>query len=269
MIASTSTSTTGHQLLALVFTYTRKVARTLIFTATFNERGNVEAWVKGSHRACPEADLLVIDDSSPDGTGYLLDDLAREALYLKIIHRPEKLGLASAHLMAMQLAQQGAYDHLITMDADGSHQAQQIPELLQAAASFDFVIGSRYRGGAHRAAIGRRLLSWAANSAARTLLPTGLSEYTTSFRVFNRSARDVVLNACLHDEGYAFFLEVVEVIHRAGLTTAEVPIQFLDRVYGSSKIPRTQILRSAGVLLSLWGQRVSSRRRLGNGSSTK
>ena len=228
----------------------------------------MEAWVSGSHRACPEADLLVIDDSSPDGTGYLLDAISRKTPCLKIVHRPQKLGLASAHLMAMQLAQQGAYDHLITMDADGSHQTHQIPELLQAAANADFVIGSRYRGGSHRAGVGRRLLSWGANSFARTLLPTGLSEYTTSFRVFNRSAREVVLDATLRDEGYAFFLEVVEVIHRAGLTATEVSIEFLDRVYGSSKIPRTQILRSAGVLLSLWGQRVSRQRSSRKGAST-
>ncbi len=80
--------------------------RTLIFTATFNERGNVEAWVRGSHRACPDADLLVIDDSSPDGTGSLLEEIAQEAPYLRLIHRSEKQGLASAHLMAMRFAQE-------------------------------------------------------------------------------------------------------------------------------------------------------------------
>ena len=234
---------------------------TLIFTATFNERGNVEAWVRGTHRACPDADLLVIDDSSPDGTGSLLEEIALEASYLRLIHRLEKQGLASAHLMAMRFAQENSYDLLVTMDADGSHQAWQIPELLQAARDVDFVIGTRYRGGHHRAGAGRRLLSWGANSAARALLPTGLSEYTTSFRVFSPTALDVVLNASLRDEGYAFFLEVVEAIHQAGLTVTEVPIEFLDRVYGSSKIPRAQIMTSMGVLITLWRQRLSNGKR--------
>jgi len=107
------------------------VPRTLIFTATFNERGNVEAWVRGSHRACPDADLLVIDDSSPDGTGSLLEEIAQEAPYLRLVHRSEKQGLASAHLMAMRFAQENSYDLLVTMDADGSHQACRFPNCFE------------------------------------------------------------------------------------------------------------------------------------------
>ena len=232
--------------------------RTLIFTATFNEKGNVEAWVRGVHRACPDGDLLVIDDSSPDGTGQLLDDIAKESPYLEVIHRPGKLGLASAHLQAMRHALDQGYDLLVTMDADGSHQPWQIPDLVDAANGVDFVIGTRYRGGHHRAGMSRRVLSWGANSVARTLLPTGLSEYTTSFRVFDRRALSAIVNASLRDEGYAFFLETVEAVYQAGLSIAEVPIEFLDRVYGSSKIPRTQIITSVGVLLSLWQRRLFS-----------
>ena len=104
-------------------------------------------------------------------------------------------------------------------------------------------------------------MSWGANSAARALLPTGLSEYTTSFRVFSPTACDVVLSASLRDEGYAFFLEVIEAIYQAGLTVTEVPIEFLDRVYGSSKIPRAQIMRSMGVLITLWKQRLFNGKR--------
>ena len=237
--------------------------RTLIFTATFNEKGNVEAWVRSVHRACPDADLLVIDDSSPDGTGQLLDDIAKESPYLEVIHRPGKLGLASAHLHAMRHALDQGYDLLVTMDADGSHQPWQIPDLVDAANGVDFVIGTRYRGGHHRAAVSRRVLSWGANSVARTLLPTGLSEYTTSFRVFDRRALSAIVNASLRDEGYAFFLETVEAVYQADLSIVEVPIEFLDRVYGSSKIPRTQIITSVGVLLSLWQRRLFSGNRHG------
>ena len=149
------------------------------------------------------------------------------------------------------------------MDADGSHQPWQIPDLLSAADGVDFVIGTRYRGGRHRAGVGRRVLSWGANSVARTLLPTGLSEYTTSFRVFDRRALSAIVNASLRDEGYAFFLETVEAVYQANLSIAEVPIEFIDRVYGSSKIPRTQIITSVGVLLSLWQRRLVSGKRRG------
>jgi dolichol-phosphate mannosyltransferase len=239
------------------------VPRALIFTATFNEKGNVEAWVRGAHRACPDAELLVIDDSSPDGTGELLDDIAKDSPYLEVVHRSGKLGLASAHLHAMRHALDRGYDLLVTMDADGSHQPWQIPDLLSAADGVDFVIGTRYRGGHHRAGLGRRVLSWGANSMARTMLPTGLSEYTTSFRVFDRKAMAIVVNASLRDEGYAFFLETVEAVYQADLSIAEVPIEFTDRVYGSSKIPRTQIVTSVGVLLGLWQRRLVSGKRRG------
>ena len=235
------------------------MARTLVFTATFNERENVEAWIEGVSQSCPDADLLVIDDSSPDGTGDLLDDLSRKYQALTVVHRPEKSGLASAHLAAMRYAQEDGYEYLVTMDADGSHQPWQIPHLLEVSDSFDFIIGSRYHGGSHRASMLRRVLSWGANSAARTMLPTGLTEYTTSFRVLNENARQVVLSASLRDDGYAFFLEVVEAIHQSGLLMAEIPIIFIDRVHGSSKIPRTQILTSMRVLIELWRQRIRSR----------
>lgn len=237
------------------------MTRILVFTATFNEKDNIEAWVRGAHRACPDADLLVIDDASPDGTGDLLNVIAGESEFLTVVHRSGKLGLASAHKAAMRYALDQGYDVLVTSDADGSHQPWQIPDLIRAADGVDFVIGTRYRGGQHRAALGRRLLSWGANSLARVLLPTGLSEYTTSFRVFNRQALTVIVNASARDEGYAFFLESVEAMYQAQLSVTEVPITFLDRVYGASKIPRTQIFTSMQVLINLWSQRLVNGKR--------
>ena len=234
------------------------MSRTLVFTATFDEKENVEAWVRGAHDACPDADLLVIDDSSPDGTGESLDLIAQKAPYLTVIHRPRKMGLASAHIHAMRFALEGGYSRLVTMDADGSHQTRQIPDLIRVADDFDFVIGTRYRGGSHQAKVLRQCLSGAANFLARLLLPTGLSEYTTSFRVFSRSALSVITNSAPPDQGYAFFLESVEIVHQAHLSMTEVPITFLDRTFGSSKIPRTQIFSSAWVLFSLHHRRVLS-----------
>lgn len=234
---------------------------TLIFTATFNEAGNIEAWVSGVCSSVPEADLLVIDDGSPDGTGKILDELAAAQPRLRVIHRPGKAGLASAHLRAVEEARSRNYDLLVTMDADGSHQPHQIPALLEAAKEADFVIGTRYRGGSHSAGPLRRILSLGANRLTMLILPTGLSEYTTSFRVFDRKAMDVVNTTEFTAGGYAFFLECVEVMYQSGMRMVEVPIDFIDRTHGQSKIPKSQIALSMGALASLGANRWFGKRK--------
>lgn len=237
------------------------MTRTLVFTATFNERDNIEAWISGVNSAVPDADILVIDDNSPDGTGAILEELTFTYPQLRVIHREGKSGLASAHIRAVEEARLLNYDYLVTMDADGSHQPKQIPQLLAAIPNADFVIGTRYRGGSHRAGAGRRVLSSGANILTRILLPTGLSEYTTSFRVFDRAAMDVVARTEFTTGGYAFFLECVEVLHQSGLRLAEVPIDFIDRTAGESKIPRSQIALSMHALILLGWRRRTTRSR--------
>lgn len=227
----------------------------LVFTATYCEEENIEAWVRGVHTHRPDADILVVDDSSPDETGAILQRLQGEIPRLQIHTRPGKLGLSSAHLYAIDRGLAGRYDRLVTMDADGSHQPSQIARLIEASATADFVIGTRYRGGSHQAAHFRRFLSLGANKAARRLLPMGLSEYTTSFRVFTPTALTSISNASFEGGGYAFFIECLEVMHNDGLVLAEAPIDFLDRTGGKSKIPRTQILLSAKALFHLSRQR--------------
>jgi dolichol-phosphate mannosyltransferase len=235
--------------------------RVLVFTATYDERETIEHWVRGVAVRCPEADMLVVDDSSPDGTALLLEELRREFPQLRVHVRAGKEGLNTAHLYALEYGLDQGYDRVVTMDADGSHQPKQIPELLRAADAAEFSIGTRYRGGSHQAALMRRVLSRGANTLARTLLPMGLSEYTTSFRVFTPPALQVVTTADFHFRGYAFFIECLEVMHRAGVTIAEVPIDFLDRTGGVSKIPRAQILLSVEALGQLAWQRRSARSR--------
>ena len=227
------------------------MARVLVFTATYDEARNAPIWVSGVKSAVPEADLLVVDDGSPDGTGRILDDIAANDPSLKVIHRLGKSGLASAHLLAMQYALEHGYQVLITMDADGSHLPAQIPRLLEAVAASDFVVGTRYRGGSHRAGALRRTLSAGANGLARVLLPTGLSEYTTSFRAFDTDALQTLVNAKFTTGGYAFFVECIEILHQSGLRMTEVPIDFVDRTHGSSKIPKSQIFMSVEALLSM------------------
>jgi glycosyltransferase involved in cell wall biosynthesis len=128
------------------------VASELVFTATYCEQENIEAWVRGVHLHRPEADILVVDDSSPDDTGTILKRLQAEIPQLSVHTRPGKMGLSSAHLYAIDRGIAGCYDRVVTMDADGSHQPSQIARLIEASGSADFVIGTRYRGGSHQAA---------------------------------------------------------------------------------------------------------------------
>ena len=231
----------------------------LVFTATYNEARNAPIWVKGVRAAAPEADLLVIDDGSPDGTGQILDALAADDPKLTIIHRTGKSGLASAHLAAMNYALENEYQVLVTMDADGSHLPAQIPNLLSALPENDFVVGTRYGGGSHRAGSLRRLLSAAANGLARAVLPTGLSEYTTSFRAFDRRALEELVSATFTTGGYAFFVECIEILHSARMRMTETPIDFVDRAHGSSKIPKSQVLMSMKALASMGVRRRNPR----------
>jgi len=229
--------------------------RPLIFTATYNERESIGNWIRRTANAQPEADILIVDDSSPDGTQEIIEDVRKEFPQVVLISRPGKQGLATAHLLAMEYARKHEYDVLVTMDADGSHQPEQIEAVLGGLRGADFCIGTRTRGGSHQAPLLRRGLSHGANIAARILLPTGMSEYTTSFRAFTPKAIDVVLAHEYTHGGYAFFVECIEVLYQAGIQMAEVPIDFLDRQGGTSKIPKNQIFMSAQALLALSWQR--------------
>ena len=235
------------------------MARLLVFTATYNEAENIESWVRRVTMAAPDADILVVDDNSPDGTGRILDRLAGEIGSLIVVHRGGKSGLASAHLEAMRFAQEHEYEVLVTLDADGSHLPEQIPRLLDVLPSADFVIGTRSRGGTHQAGLLRQILSSGANGLARVMIPTGLSEYTTSFRAFDRDAMDVLTGSEFVSGGYAFFVECIEILHQAGLLLIEVPIDFVDRTHGTSKIPKSQIFMSIQALVTLGVRRRSGR----------
>lgn len=231
------------------------LADELVFTATYNEEATIENWVRGVAQYRPEADMLVVDDSSPDRTGQILGLLQEEFPRLHVHTRAGKQGLNTAHLYALTYGLETGYSRVATMDADGSHQPAQIPQLMAAAENAQFVIGTRYKGGSHQAPPFRRALSRGANTAARVLLPMGISEYTTSFRVFTPPALRVVTSSDFQFRGYAFFIECLEVLRREGITMAEVPIDFLDRTGGESKIPRAQIFLSIEALGQLAWQR--------------
>lgn len=234
-------------------------SRELIFTATYCEATNIEEWIRAVAVARPWAHILIIDDNSPDGTSDLVRALQHEYPQVRLIVREGKQGLGSAHLAAMKFALREKYDVFVSLDADLSHQPAQIIDVVAALPADGFAIGTRSRGGTHQASLLRQILSKGANRTARLLLPTGLSEYTTSMRAFSPRALTVLVGAEFRHGGYAFFIESIEVLYGAGIPLSETPIDFLDRRGGHSKIPRTQIFTSMAALGALSVRRSSQK----------
>jgi 2-polyprenyl-3-methyl-5-hydroxy-6-metoxy-1,4-benzoquinol methylase len=226
--------------------------RVLVFTATYCEAENVKLLCRDILALPVQADILIVDDNSPDGTGDVLDHMAENEARLAIVHRPRKLGLGSAHKLAMTYAVQHDYDVLVTMDADLSHAPEEIPRLLSKLEEVDFVIGSRYmRGGKCEYTGYRRNISVLANILARRLLGIPLHEFTTSFRAFRVPMLAEIQFSRIRSQGYSFFMEALWHIYRAGRTCAEVPITFSDRVHGESKIPKNEIFNGMRKLAEL------------------
>ena len=234
--------------------------RVLVFAATYNERDNVETLSRAVLSQSPDYDLLIVDDASPDGTGTLLDQMCRAEPRLRVIHRAGKLGLGTAHKLAMVQAIAEAAPVLVTLDADMSHDPADIPRLVAALDGADFAIGSCHMpGGAILLKFHRRLLSIGANRLARLLLGVPLTEFTKSLRAFRVPMLARLDLRRLEAEGYAFFVETVFLVARSGARLAEIPIRFQDRREGQSKISRVEILRGIATLFRLFGRRLIDR----------
>jgi dolichol-phosphate mannosyltransferase len=235
----------------------------LVFTATYNEADNIASLVEAVFQALPCCEMLVVDDNSPDGTGQLLDDLAAREPRLHVIHRPGKNGLGTAHKLAFRYALEHAYDALVTMDADFSHDPAALPEMVRQLEQAEFVIGSRYtRGGSSEQTLPRVVLSRSANSLTRVLLGIPVRETTTSYRGFQRSLMRRLDLDTIRSEGYSFFVESIYQVKRRARTTgataamAEFPIRFADRRAGLTKISRKEIWRGVTTLARLAAQRI-------------
>jgi len=229
------------------------MTKTIVFTATYNEKDNIENFTSKIFEIDNSIKLLVIDDNSPDKTYEILEQISKKNDNLILIKRERKLGLNTAHIMAYEYALKNDYDKLITLDADFSHDPNEIGKIIDYLDEYDFVIGSRYvNGGKNVQPLFRYLISYLGNKLIKFLLKSSFNEFTTSYRGFNlKKLNNFNLNQ-IKGNGYSFFMETVIVLERLKYKSFEFPIHFKDRIYGKSKIPKIEIFRTFKNLISLY-----------------
>ena len=232
--------------------------RTLVMTATYNEIENLPRLVEAIHQAVPDADVLVVDDSSPDGTGQWVDRTAETDSRLHAVHRSGKLGLGTAILTGMKYAVEHGYDYLINMDADFSHPPQNLPDLeagmsRPGARPVDVTIGSRYipGGGIEGWPLKRYLMSVGINYYARLMLRLSPRDSSGGYRCYRVSKLAELDFSAIRSHGYSFQQEVLWRLMRRGARVEETPIVFVDRARGASKINMKVAASALGIIASL------------------
>ena len=231
---------------------------------TYNESENIE-WIVGRLRAAqPGVDVIIVDDNSPDGTGDIADKLAEADGAVTVVHRTEKAGLGAAYLNGFDVALDAGYDVIGEMDADGSHQPEQLHRLLDALHDADLVIGSRYvpGGSVVNWPVQRLLLSRGGNLYVRLLLGIRVKDATAGFRVFRRSTLEQIDLAHVRSTGYVFQTDLAFRTLSRGMRVVEVPIQFIERVRGDSKMSGSVASESLK-MITRWGltERLAQARR--------
>ncbi len=227
--------------------------RVLVTLCTYNERGNLERLVPAIHAQLPQADVLVVDDNSPDGTGVLADELAARDPRVRVLHRPGKQGLGTATVAAFRDGIEQGYDLLINMDADFSHPPEVLPALLAATERVDVAVGSRYvpGGGVEGWGPHRHFMSRGINTYARLVLGLTTRDNSGSFRAYRvERLREIDLNR-IRARGYAIQEEILFRCRRVGCTFEEVPFVFRDRTVGESKISWKDAVGALWVLATL------------------
>ncbi len=242
------------------------LGRVVMVVPTYNEAANL-AWIVGRlRRAQPDVDVLVVDDGSPDGTGDIADALAAADPAVRVLHRTAKAGLGAAYLHGFAHALEAGYDVIGEMDADGSHQPEQLGTLLGALRDADLVIGSRWVPGGSVVNWPRRreALSRGGNLYVRLLLGIRVRDATAGFRVFRRATLEEIDLASVQSTGYVFQTDLVVRTLAAGLRVREVPIEFVERVRGDSKMSGAVAAESMR-LITGWGLRQRAEQVRGKG----
>lgn len=215
--------------------------RILVITPTYNERENLEVLVGRLFAVAPEAHVLVVDDASPDGTGAIADAMAARDARVHVMHRAGKLGLGSAYIAGFRWALERAYDVVFEMDTDLSHDPRYVPEFIRAIeAGADVVIGSRNipGGGVEGWGPGRHFVSKGGSVYARTILGLDVRDLTSGYKAFTRDALQRIDLGGVKSNGYSFQIELTYRAVLRGMRVAEVPILFVDRRAGASKMSR-------------------------------
>ena len=230
--------------------------RCLVVIPTYNEAENIETIIGRLLAAVPQTDVLVVDDDSPDGTGELVDKLAADDARVHALHRSAKVGLGAAYLAGFDWGLHRDYELLVEMDADGSHQPEQLPALLDRIDDADLVIGARWVSGGSVVNWPkyREMLSRGANTYARIALGMPVHDSTAGFRVFRRRTLEGIDLAEVRSQGYCFQIDLTRRSLAAGFRVAEVPITFVERELGQSKMTGG-IVREAFVNVARWGAR--------------
>lgn len=234
------------------------MARPLICIPTYNEAGNILGLIERVHQSASDIDVLVIDDASPDGTGELVRDRMLKDAHLDVMSRPGKLGLGTAYMAGFAYGLQHGYEGVLTMDSDFSHPPERIPALIRAVDhGADLAVGSRYiAGGAVEGwPASRRILSATANGVARTVLRLRTHDCTGGFRCYSLKAVQFLVTRPLRSSGYSALVELLTRCERAKMQVVEVPITFVDRIQGKSKISRQEIFRAMLTVARLAGRR--------------
>lgn len=212
--------------------------RVLLLVPTYNEAGGIDFLLDRALAAHPDLHILVIDDASPDGTGKIVADRALEEERIDVLHRTSKQGLGKAYVAGFMAGLEGGYDRLIEMDADLSHDPNDLPRLIEASERADLVIGSRYVPGGDVEGWSRRrhLLSRTANLYSQVLLGFPIHDSTSGFRCFRREVLESLDLEAASSEGYAFQIEMAFRSWKRGFRVAEIPIVFRERSSGKSKM---------------------------------
>jgi len=230
------------------------LGKVLVIIPTYNESENIERIIGRVRSSVPEVDILVADDNSPDGTGKIADGIAERDGHVKVMHRRGKEGLGAAYLAGFRWGMDHGYDALVEMDADGSHRPEDLPRLLTALRDADLVLGSRWVPGGEVVNWPRRrkLLSQGGSLYSRLALGLTIRDVTGGYRVFRRATLEGIALDEIVSQGYTFQVELAWRAVRNGFKVVEVPITFVEREHGASKMSGG-IVREALWRVTVWG----------------
>lgn len=227
--------------------------KTLIVTPTYNEAENIEKLISEVFSQGEHIDILIVDDGSPDGTGSIVERLKEKNSRIHLLRRPTKMGLGTAYVAGFKFALENKYDFIFEMDADFSHNPKEIPNFLSHMKEYDVVLGSRYSDGVRVVnwPIRRLVLSYTANLYTRIITGMPLHDATSGYKCFRREVLESIALDRVRSNGYAFQIEMIFLAWKKGFRVCELPIVFVDRQSGVSKMSRRIVYEAAFMVWKL------------------